>query len=343
VRAAGDGGAVLRYVVENYPRDGSIYPVTRLNGGGWKWIKHSLAYWEGDRVHVEISTAADQAVLGDPTAMRSWFGIREVLTLPEGTPGPANSTKTYVGNLSDALRAWERNELDDTGAGLLEDGLRRGLLRNKLAELESVRSLVERWREEEGKLPEPIRAPGLIETEDGDKPFYARGDHKQPKQIVPRHFLEAVDSKPFAKDVNARLQLAEDLVRRDNPITSRVIVNRVWHHLFGRGIVATPDNFGRLGQQPSHPKLLDFLAGWFVENGSSIKKLIRFIVTSDTWQSASDASQVAREKDPDNIYLSHFSVRRLEAEAIRDALLAVSGELKTDGMYGPPITGNTPR
>jgi hypothetical protein len=340
VRAAGDGGAVVRYVVENYPRDGSIYPVTRLNGGQWTWIKQSLAYWEGDRVHVEISTSADQAVLADANSTRSWFGVREVMFVPQGSPSPLNSTNS--GALRHTLQAWERNELDDGGAVFLNQALRGGTLRNKLSDLEKVAPFLERWREAEGKLPAPIRAPGLIETEDADQPLYVRGDHKKPAQIVPRHFMEAIDAKPYNKNVNARLQLAENLVRSDNPLASRVIVNRVWHHLFGRGIVGTPDNFGRLGQQPSHPELLDYLANWFVENGSSIKKLIRFVVTSETWQAVSEPSSAAREKDPDNIYLSHFSVRRLEAEAIRDALLAISGELNEE-MYGPPIVGKTPR
>ena len=342
VRAAGDGGAVVRYVVENYPRDGSIYPVTRLNGGAWTWVKHSLSYWEGDRVHVEISTAADQAVLGDANSTRSWFGVRDVMFVPQGSPGPQNSTNSFSGTLNEALMAWERNELDDGGVAFLNEALRSGPLRNKLADLETLRPLVERWRGQEASLPAPIRAPGLVETEDGDQPLYVRGNHKQPAGVVPRHFMQAIDSKPYLKAVNARLQLADNLVRPDNPLTSRVIVNRVWHHLFGRGIVGTPDNFGRLGQQPSHPELLDYLANWFVENGSSIKKLIRFIVTSATWQAASETSKAALEKDPDNIYLSHFSVRRLEAEAIRDAILAVSGEMK-DEMYGPPISGKTPR
>ena len=111
-------------------------------------------------------------------------------------------------------------------------------------------------------------------------------------------------------------------------------MNRIWHHLFGRGIVPTVDNFGRLGELPSHPELLDYLATHFVAHGWSAKELIRFLVTSQTWQAASDTSPVAREKDPSNVLLSHARVRRLEAESIRDSLLAVSGRLDPT-QFGP--------
>jgi hypothetical protein len=115
-----------------------------------------------------------------------------------------------------------------------------------------------------------------------------------------------------------------------------VIVNRVWQDLFGRGLVATPDNFGRMGELPTQPELLDHLATKFMADGWSIKRLIRYIVTSQTWQLAAETPPHAAELDPNNELLSHAHVRRLEAEEIRDALLAVGGNLKS-GHAGPGI------
>ena len=119
-----------------------------------------------------------------------------------------------------------------------------------------------------------------------------------------------------------------------------MIANRIWHYVFGQGIVGTPDNFGQLGDKPSHPELLDYLAQRMVKNGWSIKQLIRFVVTSDTWKCAAEASEEAIEKDPQNRYLSHANVRRLDAESIRDSLLAVSGQLE-DQMFGPGFSANS--
>jgi len=115
-----------------------------------------------------------------------------------------------------------------------------------------------------------------------------------------------------------------------------VMVNRIWHHMFGAGLVRTPDDFGRLGDRPSHPELLDFLAARFVDDGWSIKSLIRQIVTSRTFRQAGVSSSSGRETDPDNRLLHHFPVRRLEAEAIRDTILAVSGRLDRT-QFGPSI------
>jgi len=137
-------------------------------------------------------------------------------------------------------------------------------------------------------------------------------------------------------------------------LTARVMVNRIWHHLFGRGIVETVDNFGLQSKPPTHPELLDYLAIQFVEEGWSVKKMIRQIVLSKTFQRGTQASEKSREADPQNLLLSHFPVRRLEGEAIRDGILAVSGRLDrtlhgasfpvhlTEFMKGrgrPPVSG----
>ena len=365
LRLAGEGGAYARFVVQNYPREGSVYPVLKIIGAQRQWQKLALEYWEGDRIHVEVTTAADQPVLADPKAIRSWFGISDVVVTPAGAPPPvdgwefaapilaaladrpvnqpAELAATYAAAAATCVAAWAEGRATDAQASFLDQLLKAGLLRNELDALPAVRPLVAAYRAAESSLRVPTRAPGVLETGGADAPLFARGNHKQPGATVPRHFLDALDPKPYRTTGSGRLALAEDIVRRDNPLAARVIVNRVWHHLFGRGLVPTPDNFGRMGQPPSHPELLDFLAGWLVEHGWSIKALIRFIVTTETWRAASDAPPGSREKDPDNVLLSHAPVRRLEAEAIRDALLSVAGDLQVEPAAGPPVTGEVPR
>jgi hypothetical protein len=121
-----------------------------------------------------------------------------------------------------------------------------------------------------------------------------------------------------------------------NPLISRVIVNRVWHHLFGRGIVASCDNFGVLGEKPTHPELLDYLASQFIADGWSLKGLIRRITLTSAYQMASTPDARADEIDPQNLLWHRRHMRRLEGEAIRDAMLAVSGRLDRS-MYGPSV------
>ncbi|MBM3762311.1 MAG: DUF1553 domain-containing protein [Acidobacteria bacterium] len=133
-----------------------------------------------------------------------------------------------------------------------------------------------------------------------------------------------------------RSALAEWIARPDNPLTARVMVNRVWQYHFGRGIIATSSDYGMRGAPPSHPELLDYLADQFVRQGWSLKKLHREILLSATYRQSATASPLANEKDPDNALLSHFTRRRLEAEEIRDAVLSTTGTLNTK-MYGRPV------
>jgi hypothetical protein len=134
-----------------------------------------------------------------------------------------------------------------------------------------------------------------------------------------------------------RLALAEWLISRDNPLPARVIVNRIWHHHFGRGIVSTLDNFGKMGEQPTHPELLDWLAVEFMNRGWSIKQMHRLIMTSEAYQMASEYTDAASgAKDPDNRRLWRRNIQRLEGEIIRDSIMAVAGTLDRT-MGGPPI------
>ncbi len=164
-----------------------------------------------------------------------------------------------------------------------------------------------------------------------DSALYERGEIAHPGKTVPRGFPRVMDLKiSMPKEQSGRLELAKWLTSRDNPLTARVMVNRVWRHLFGAGLVRTVDNFGFSGERPSHPELLDYLAIKFMDGGWSVKKLIKEIVMSETYRQASGGQRTkGEESDPDNRLLAHANKRRLDAEVIRDSMLAVSGLLDT--------------
>ena len=245
---------------------------------------------------------------------------------------------------SDLIQSWQKSTLTDTQAEVLNRLVQTGKLPNKLADLPEAAKLVERYREIEARLPAPTRVPGVIEADAKDAPLFVRGDHKQPSDIVQRRFLDALDPTPFNTQGSGRLQLAEHMAdMKNNPLTARVIVNRLWHHVFGRGIVASVDNFGKLGDLPTHPELLDFLAQRFIDSGGSIKAMLKLMVSSKAFQRSAQAPDIALQKDPENKLLSHWSIHRLEAEAIRDSILTLTGKLDPE-LYGEPIgSGNTRR
>lgn len=346
-------GARFRHVVQDYPRQGTVYQTAGIGGGGWDWKRLDLAYWAGDSIHVELVTGQDAPVEttgGD----RSWFGVREIALLPRGEepardPGPADTLLALMASSGEdaspaaaareALRGvvlrWEASESSDAEALLLDACLRHGVLPNELDALREAAPLIERYRALEKDIPAPTRVPGLLEADAENWPLFERGDHRSPASPVPRRYLEAIDPAPFDAQGSGRRQLAEALVAPSNPLTARVMANRVWHHLLGRGLVATPDNFGRLGARPTHPLLLDHLATEFVRGGWSVKGLIRHVVTSDAFRRSTDAAPQALEKDPENALLSHASVRRMDAESIRDAMVEVAGVLD-ERMFGPP-------
>ena len=164
-----------------------------------------------------------------------------------------------------------------------------------------------------------------------DVPLLIGGEFDKPDRVVPRGFPAVMDyegAKPFSTEGSGRLELAEWMSHPNHPLTARVMVNRVWSHLFGRGIVESVDNFGITGARPTHPELLDFLAIQFTEDSWSVKRLIRRMVLSRTYRQKSEELAAAADIDPENRLLWRMSPKRLEAEAIRDSMLAISGALQ---------------
>lgn len=182
----------------------------------------------------------------------------------------------------------------------------------------------------------PPRAFALAVNDDvpKDLPVYVRGNHLNPSgDPVPRGFIQVAyrgESPGIPSTQSGRLELARWLTSPDNPLTARVVVNRVWQAHFGEGLVRTPDNFGVRGERPTHPELLDWLALDFIRHGWDLKRLHHQIVTSATYrqgQAPAESASRGSSIDPENRLLSHFPRQRLEAEMVRDALLAVSGRL----------------
>ena len=199
------------------------------------------------------------------------------------------------------------------------------------------------WHSERTNLSNQIQlkshvAPAMMDGTGEDDFVLIRGNAAKPGEVAPRQFLTAVagDSPMNIPSGSGRLELAAHINDPRNPLTSRVIVNRIWHHLLGRGIVPTVDDFGVLGQRPTHPELLDHLAVKFLEDGQSLKGMIKYIVQSRTYQMSSHTNPKAMEVDPKNLLWHHRPPKRLQGEMIRDALLALSGELDRT-TFGPPI------
>jgi hypothetical protein len=195
----------------------------------------------------------------------------------------------------------------------------------KVAELRGEQRLLHRL----GAPPGLPLAYAVADGKPTDVHIHLQGDPERPGSLAPRRVPKFIEGEPvaFPKDASGRLELARWLTRPDNPLTARVLVNRVWQYHFGRGLVPTPNNFGMRGEPPSHPELLDHLTSEFIRRGWSMRWLNRTILQSKTYQLASAPTPELLAKDPGNVWLGRFSRRRLDAEALRDSLLVVSGDL----------------
>ncbi|NQV25823.1 MAG: DUF1549 domain-containing protein, partial [Rhodopirellula sp.] len=248
------------------------------------------------------------------------------------------AARRYIQWLSEAVAAWRDDQATPEHVELLSWLLRNQLVSNSLGDLsEPVRNLVEQYRQTEQQLKLPWTVNGMLDQDDGiDYRLNIRGDYDQLGDAVPRGYLKLLHSNEgrVHDRHSGRLELAQVVASPDNPLTARVYVNRIWHWLFGTGLVATPGNFGLLGDRPSHPELLDWLTTQFIAEGWSTKKLIRQIVLTEAWRQSSSTNPRAREIDPRNRLLHHYPLRRLEAEAIRDSIQLVSGRLD-ETLFGP--------
>jgi hypothetical protein len=311
--------------------------------GTYQWVSLNLSRYLGHRVHLEFTPAEDKSleIIGvtDGKEPESSVAFHESQA---ATPSQIAAFDMAMSRLS-----------DDTDVGSLPPSTIapwNWFLRNygKLLEAHpgdksQLQTEISQWHEARARIrsqvPNESRlAPAMMDGMGEDDRVLIRGNSSTPGDVVPRRFLQALDGDaPLCQGTESgRLQLAMRMNAPNNPLTSRVIVNRVWHHLFGRGIVPSVDDFGVLGQPPTHPELLDHLVHEFEQNGKSIKRLIKYITSSQAYQMGNQASPAALSADPLNAWLHHFSPRRLSGEAIRDSLLVLSGDIKLQ-PFGPAI------
>lgn len=340
VRTRGRG--TLRVIIDGYTLDeynALLWNRVKLDpdSSGWQWQVHDLRKWVGHRAHYEIIDdradgsievtravwcAEDRAPPVDPHAVAT------------GT-GSAIPLRTYTARIATAAATALRGESTDAESCALASWIAgSSLVPSPDADAQARFAAVQR------EIPAPMRVMAMQDGTGEEGYVYVRGDHRQRGESAPRAFPQALGgaSTIDAGPGSGRLALAEALLDPTNPLPARVIVNRVWHHLMGRGIVESTDDFGLLGSAPTNPALLDHLAWRFShEMGWSIKSLIREIVASRTYRTGSPPlSPEAREADPLNHLWSVREPRRLDGESLRDAILTVSGDLDPQ-MYGPSV------
>jgi hypothetical protein len=380
----GENASAVRLVSNNCQLNYRNYRY--LTENAWQWITFPLpADLDSLRVYAEIMTKFDNPKFPDQlgslgggkdyrvpweqaaTDARSHFGITHVVLHDQPTPPQmrVNSVRAlfhgeapesavalasrYHDHLRIIIRGWGAHLNDGFAAPWLDAFVQQGILSNRANLTPKLAKLIAEYRRLDAELALPRIVPGLADAGPGfDQPIFSRGDCMKPGERTPRRFVEVLSPKPIKSTGSGRLELANLIASPDNPLTARVLVNRVWHHLFGTGLVRTVDDFGHVGELPSHPELLDYLADRFMHPspagrgaggegmGWSMKKLIRAIVLTKTFQLSHTPSAGALEADPTNRLLSHYPARRMEAEAIRDALLATSGRLDRT-LYGLSI------
>ncbi len=274
------------------------------------WVELNLQRYVGHRMHLEFTPALDSNL--------------QVSLITQGASKKVQQQLSeHYETLSNSIATFSESSSQELG--------------------EPIQDLAKSWADARARLQPRVMkrsrvAMAMMDGTGEDDHVLIRGNSSKPGKIEPRHFLTAVSGDqplPIAQG-SGRLELASQVTAASNPLTARVIVNRIWHHLMGRGIVATTDDFGVLGQRPTHPELLDYLATQFIQDGYSIKRLIRRIVLSRTYQLSSYSQREALEKDPKNLMWHYRPPKRLEGEAIRDALLSLSGRLDKR-LYGESV------
>ncbi|HEY0981736.1 DUF1553 domain-containing protein [Schlesneria sp.] len=240
---------------------------------------------------------------------------------------------TGLGSVEAALRLEDLEQIADRHDNALVNG---NTLVMTPEERTAHANLLDKVWKEYALIP---KAMAVTEGEIGDLEIRLRGNHLTRGAAAPRRFpsiFASDETLPITASASGRWELAKWLTSDSHPLPARVLVNRVWRWHFGQGLVRTVDNFGKLGETPSHPELLDFLSRQFIAEGWSLKKLHRHILLSKTWQMSTARNEQAAQLDPDNRLLWHRSRQRMEAEVLRDSLLSVSG-LLDPGMGGPAM------
>jgi transposase-like protein len=341
-RARGQGR--LRLIIDGYHLDeynALLFDdvIQDIDSDDWVWRAHKLEAYVGHRAHYEMID--DRRDGGVAVSDLRWSNSADTpsddaMVFQRLAGSVLQSPAQVAGAYGRALERVAGGGTDEFGIRLANWILGARLV-ERPARLESIHS---EFAGVAAGSPTPMRALAMADGTGEDEYIFIRGDHRQEGETAPRGFLTVLGCEPISigEAGSGRLDLARMLLDDSNPFPARVMANRVWHHLMGRGIVATTDDFGLLGKSPTHPELLDHLASRFRDDLDwSVKALIREIVLSRTYRLASaPLSERARTIDPDNLLWSVRTPKRLDGEALRDSILAVSGGLDPR-MYGPPV------
>ena len=341
VRAAG-AEARIRVIMDNFqliqnPIYGELE--AKVDSTGLRDYHFDLSMWRGKKMYIELLPAKyrrQELVRRDSAYIEAQFAIMHAEEKPELYAASPSEREVRGDEVQTAIAAWRDGTAEAADIALLNGMLADSSLSSLFPEMED---LLADSRSLEAAIPAPEIYMGVIDGDGADHPVFVQGAINTPsEELVPRRAFTIHDKSQAAFETagSGRMHFVNALLDPENPLTSRVMVNRLWHHVFGRGLVETVDNFGVQGKYPSHPELLDYLAIRFMEEGWSIKTTLREMVLSKTFKRSTVASDKAQSVDPQNIYLQHYPVRRLEAEAIRDAMLVSSGRFDPT-MYGEDI------
>jgi len=334
VKARGQN-STIRIIIDNFqliqnPIYGELEQ--KVDAKNWKNYVFDISPWKGHKAYIEILPGGYKGHNYDLTE-DAFIEAEYAVAYESAWP---SEMEQMILNSSPQKEGLATLNVSANTVKSLNLALKKGRLSSRFPELAQV-------LDSSQQLTQTLTDDGFFYgVTDGfalNSSIFNRGNHNDLlEEKIPRSFLSALPlgEIPFKSKGSGRLELAEAMLNKDNPLTARVMTNRIWHHLFGKGIVETVDNFGLQGKLPSHPELLDYLAVKFQNEGWSIKKLIREIVISETFKRSTNRNEELSAKDPNTIYLASFPVRRLEAEAIRDGILAASASLDST-MYGPPV------
>ena len=293
----------------------------------------------GKRLDVEAEISRDRLI---DAFTQQLAEVRDALRrqVLESKPGALPSEAITAFLTEPAKRDEPQRKLVEKHAALLDEVIDSTAPPEEKQSISSFKERIGKTRQLTGDLP---RGYYMVEPESIPAPTYVllRGKAASPgSEVTPGMPAVLVDAQPVFPAPKGtslrRLTLAQWITSSQNPLTARVFVNRVWQHHFGEGLVRTPSDFGRMGEKPTNPELLDWLSDWFVREGWSLKKLHRLILTSNTYRMAKDWNPKYGAEDPENRLLWRVSPRRLEVEAVWDSTLAVSGQLNPQ-MYGPSM------
>jgi hypothetical protein len=319
---------------------------------GFRWVLHDLTPYKGRRLRVEFTAQSGQE-LAIAQVIQSDRDPRQFKVVPRGlltllASQKADSLETLAAGYEKLFQ--DLVSVPDGAPEMACDAAGRAHLANWLLARPALfsgnarrdatdKALAALAQVAAGFRKDSRLGLALLDSGSVDERVFVRGSYKVLGEAAPRRFLEALaGSEAFARGPSSgRLELARQMTDPErNPLLARVIVNRLWHHLFGRGIVASTDNFGVLGERPTHPELLDYLADEFVRRGWSIKAMVRMLVLSNSYRMDSRADAAADGADPQDLLVHRMRLRRLEGEAIRDTMLAVSGRLDSR-QFGPAV------